>query len=57
MLISDPKERAAATALKRRAILRFLRDETWSTPDVLAKVASIASRQGIHATRWNVTSW
>lgn len=50
MLISDPKQRAEAKEQKRAAILRFLRDETWSTPDVLAKVAGIASRQGIHTT-------
>lgn len=50
MLISDPVERAAATAQKRRAVLRFLRDETWSVPDVLAQVAGITSRQGIHST-------
>lgn len=50
MLISDPAERAAATAQKRRAVLRFLRDETWSVPDVLALVAGITSRQGIHST-------
>lgn len=50
MLISDPAERAAATTQKRRAVLRFLRDETWSVPDVLAQVAGITSRQGIHST-------
>ncbi len=50
MLISDPKARAEATANKRRAVLRFLRDETWSVPDVLAQVAGITSRQGIHST-------
>jgi len=50
LLISDPKARAEATAQKRQAILHFLRDETWSTPDVLAQVASITSRQGIHTT-------
>lgn len=50
MLISDPKARAEATANKRRALLRFLRDETWSVPGVLAQVAGITSRQGIHST-------
>lgn len=50
MLISDPKQRAEATVQKRRAILRFLRDETWSTPEILAQVAGITSRQGIHTT-------
>lgn len=49
-LISDPRARAEAVATKRRAILRFLRDETWSIPEVLGQVAGIASRQGIHAT-------
>lgn len=50
MLISDPKARAEAIEQKRRAILRFLRDETWSTPDVLAIVAGAGTRQGIHRT-------
>lgn len=50
MLISDPAERATITAAKRRAILRFLRDETWSISEVLAQVAGIASRQAIHST-------
>lgn len=50
MLISDPKQRAEATAQKRRAILQFLRDETWSVPEILAQVAGITSRQGIHTT-------
>lgn len=50
MLISDPTERAAATAAKRAAILRFLRDETWSVPDILGKVAGLSSRQGTHST-------
>lgn len=50
MLISDPAARAAAVAAKRRAILRFLRDETWSVPEILGQVAGLASRQGTHST-------
>ncbi|MGP5895220.1 MobC family replication-relaxation protein [Pseudomonas aeruginosa] len=50
MLISDPKARAEAVAAKRGAILRFLRDETWSVPEILGRVAGISTRQGIHTT-------
>ncbi len=50
MLISDPAERAQKSQEKRRALLRFLRDETWSVADVLAQVAGVASRQAIHKT-------
>ena len=50
MLISDPAERAQKSQEKRRALLRCLRDETWSVADVLAQVAGVASRQAIHKT-------
>lgn len=49
-LIKDPAERLVRRDEKRRAILRFLRDETWSTADVLGLVAGIGTRQGIHKT-------
>jgi hypothetical protein len=50
MLISDPKERAKKAEEKRREVLRFLRDETWSVADVLARVVGVSSRQAIHKT-------
>lgn len=50
MLISDPKERAAKAAEKRRAVLRYLRDETWTTAELLGKVMGIKTRQTIHRT-------
>lgn len=49
-LIRDQAERMAKRDEKRRAILRFLRDETWSCADVLATVAGINSRQVAHRT-------
>lgn len=49
-LIADPVERIVKRDEKRRAILRFLRDETWSNADVLATVAGIGTRQGVHKT-------
>ncbi len=50
MLISNPSERAAAVLTKRNAVLRFLRDETWTTADVLGSVMGVASRSTIHTT-------
>lgn len=50
MLISNPAERRESAERKRRSILRFLRDETWSTGDVLQQVAGVTTRQAIHKT-------
>lgn len=49
-LISNPAERAARAADKQAALLEFLRDETWSTSEVLGAVAGLQSRQAIHRT-------
>lgn len=45
-----PALRADRSAAKRRAALRWLRDETWSTPEILGKVMGLRSRQGAHQT-------
>lgn len=39
-----PSERAERSAAKQRAVLRWLRDETWSTPQVLGKVMGMHAR-------------
>lgn len=49
-LIRSPAERAARTAEKQRAVLRFLRDEIWSTPEVLGRVMQINARAGTYRT-------
>lgn len=49
-LILDPVERMVKRDEKRHQILRFLRDETWSTADILGHVAGIGTRQGVHKT-------
>lgn len=43
-----PKEREARRLDRQRAILRWLRDETWSSSDILGLVMGIRSRQGIY---------
>lgn len=50
MLISDPKLRHEAAERKRAALLRFLRDEIWSSANILAIVANLKSPQAIHKT-------
>ncbi|MDQ2131566.1 MobC family replication-relaxation protein [Leclercia adecarboxylata] len=50
MLISDPKLRHEAAERKRSVILRFLRDEIWSSANILAVVADLRSPQAIHKT-------
>lgn len=50
MLISDPTERRLASESKRLKILKFLRDEIWSSANVLAAVAGLQSAQAIHKT-------
>lgn len=49
-LISDPTERQRAAEEKRARLLRFLRDETWSTAQILQRVAGLKSRQAISST-------
>lgn len=49
-LISDPAERMTRAQDKQAALLRYLRDETWSVSEVLASVAGVTSRQAIHKT-------
>jgi hypothetical protein len=45
-----PDIRRARMEAKRRAVLRWLRDETWSTPEVLGKVMGVNARQGVYQT-------
>ena len=49
MLIQDPAERRARAEQKRRAILRFLRDELYTTPQVIGLLLNCAER-GTRAT-------
>lgn len=48
-LITDPAQRELQREKSRGAVLHFLRDETWSTSDVLREVVGMESRQGIHS--------
>lgn len=50
MLISDPKDRANRVEMKRRLVLRFLREETWTTVEVLGPVVGLETRQAVHKT-------
>jgi hypothetical protein len=43
-----PEQRLARIEEKRRAVLRWLRDETWSTPEVLGLVMRHNSRQATY---------
>lgn len=45
-----PDIRRARLEAKRRSVLRWLRDETWSTPEILGKVMGVAARQGVYQT-------
>jgi hypothetical protein len=49
MGLMPPIERKAREKAKLRAVLRWLRDETWSTPAVLGKVMGLNTRQGVYA--------
>jgi hypothetical protein len=40
-LISDPAQRIARAAEKRREVLRFLRDEIWTVTDVVAQLLGV----------------
>lgn len=44
MLITDPAQRAARTAEKRLSVLRFLRDELYTTPSVLSELLQCGTR-------------
>lgn len=49
-LISSPAVRAARTASKRHALLRFLRRNYYTTAEIAGLVMGIGSRQGVHTT-------
>ncbi|MBK6906343.1 MAG: hypothetical protein IPH08_04240 [Rhodocyclaceae bacterium] len=49
-LLSSPVERAARTASKRQALLRFLRKNYYTSAEIAGMVMGIASRQGVHTT-------
>lgn len=49
-LIASPANRAARTASKRHALLRFLRKNYYTTAEIVGLVMGIASRQGVHTT-------
>ena len=45
-----PEGRNARVQEKRRTVLRWLRDEIWSTPEVLGKIMGLTARQGVYQT-------
>jgi hypothetical protein len=45
-----PDVRSARVQEKRRIVLRWLRDEIWSTPEVLGKIMGLSARQGVYQT-------
>jgi hypothetical protein len=45
-----PDSRNARVLEKRKVVLKWLRDEIWSTPEVLGKVMGLAARQGVYQT-------
>ncbi|MDF4362426.1 hypothetical protein P3514_34645, partial [Vibrio parahaemolyticus] len=47
-LITDPKERTQRSQEKRAAVLKFLRDEVWSTSDIIAEVMGVKTRQAVN---------
>lgn len=49
-LINDPQERLNRQFQKRHKLLRFLRQELWSSPEILQDVLGLASRQATHKT-------
>jgi DNA-binding transcriptional ArsR family regulator len=46
----SPDARTDRIQAKRRAALRWLRDEIWSTPEILGKVMGLSARQGVYQT-------
>lgn len=50
MLLFSPAERAKRSEKKRLALLRFLRDETWSLAEILGQVMDIKTRASVHKT-------
>lgn len=47
-LMGAPQDRARRSEEKRRQVLRFLRQEIWSSPDILASVMGLGSRTAAH---------
>lgn len=47
-LITDPKERTKRSQQKREAVLKFLRDEVWSTSEIIAEVMGVKTRQAVN---------
>lgn len=47
-LMGTPQERAQRSEEKRRQVLRFLRQEIWSSQDILGSVMGLASRTAAH---------
>lgn len=47
MIINNPHERQARNEEKRVATLRFLREEIWTTPDVLGELVQVSDRSSI----------
>ena len=47
-LLLDGAARNARRATKRTAVLRFLRQEIWSTSDILGSVMGLRARQAVH---------
>lgn len=45
-----PAGRIARVQEKRRKVLRWLRDEIWSTPEVLGQIMGLTARQGVYQT-------
>ncbi len=45
-----PAQRQARRAFKRGRVLRYLRQEVWSTQELLQRVMGLRSRQAAHAT-------
>lgn len=49
-LMRSPAERALRQQNKQDAVLRWLRDEIWSTPELLAQVMGLTARSGAYRT-------
>ena len=49
-LINDPQKRIKRQLEKRQKLLRFLREEIWSSSEVLQEVLGLSSRQATHKT-------
>lgn len=48
MLIHDPTERERRSNHNQQCALRWMREEKWTTPSILAQVAGLQSRQAAH---------